>query len=277
MAPKKRLIRYIEKYLGEYEEEQIRNRLIKDGWNEDNINSAIDFVKEKMSKKKGRNEQKKKAKKSEPEISKKKKAKKESDKGAKEQRTRAHETRQWKGIKNRSPAGVLILSLITGGIFFIIWLVITTKELRNNSKTAPNPYWLFILLLPLASAIMTTTLLGGTPDISQLESNMWIGILALVLNLITGIVMLIYYWKYSEAINEISDFSSVGLFLLFVFIWPVAQVISQVKLNTKAENKPKKEEKKDEDKKKEKGEKSKKDKKSENKKKASKKKSKKKE
>jgi len=263
--PKKRLVRYIEKYLGKYDEEQIRKRLLKDGWKEKRINSAIETVKKKREtsekkedKKKEKKEKKSrgKAKKAKPKLTKKKPEKKKSTEEETEkkeeeveEKVKAHETRTWKGIKHRSPVAIVIFSIITGGLFFIAWLALTTRELRKNSKTAPSPYWLFILLLPVISAVVSFITLGGMENISQITDNVWMGVMLVGLNLITAIIMLIYYWKYSAAINEISDFSSVGLFLLFVFIAPVAQVISQMKLNAKAEKKPKK------DKKEEKGEK----------------------
>lgn len=269
MALKKRLVKYLEKYLEEYKEEQIRDRLIEDGWNEENINSAIEIVKKRKNKKslgpkeKSKKKQEKKAKKVNPtqlrkeskkggKISKKEKSKKDAKK-----KVKPHETRRWEGIKHRSSALMVILSLITAGIFFVIWLAITTKELRKNSKTAPNPYWLFILLLPIITIVVALTSVNNLQSLSQLGENIWVGVLLVASFLIFGIIMLIYYWKYSSAINEISDFSSVGLFLLFAFTItaPVAQIISQMKLNAKAENKPKKKSKKKKENKKGKSEK----------------------
>ena len=145
----------------------------------------------------------------------------------------AHETREWQGIKYKNPALMLILSLITGGLFFIVWLIITAKELRKNSKTAPHPAWLFILLLPIISYVLMSGLAGFSPE------NITLAIVAWGLNIISAIIMIMFYWKYSSAIHEISDFGSVGLFFLFIFIWPIAQVISQMKLNKKSEKKNK--------------------------------------
>ncbi|MBD3312956.1 DUF4234 domain-containing protein [Candidatus Woesearchaeota archaeon] len=104
------------------------------------------------------------------------------------------------GIKKRNPILVLIFSLITFGIYFLYWLVKTTKELRGNTPAAPNPWIIILFLIPFV-------------------------------NLIAG---LYYYWKYSKAINEITGFNAILLFVLWILFFPAAQIISQMQLNKKA-------------------------------------------
>src|SRR6056297_458163 len=102
--PKKRLVRYVAKYLGKYDEEQIRKRLLKDGWKKKEIDSAVEVVKKKKdsSKEKAKDKKSKgKAKKAKPKLTKKDKSNNDSKK--KEQKIKAHETRNWEGIKHRSP------------------------------------------------------------------------------------------------------------------------------------------------------------------------------
>ena len=102
-------------------------------------------------------------------------------------------------VKYRNPALVIIFSIITLGIYTIYWLVSTTNELRRITSSAPNPWFLFLFLLPIVNIIVA----------------LW------------------YYWKYSKAIKEISDFDNVLLFILWIIISPVAMVIAQIQLNKK--------------------------------------------
>jgi len=104
------------------------------------------------------------------------------------------------GIKRRNPALVFLFSLFTLGIYFIYWLVSTTNELRKNTNSAPNSKYLWFLLFPP------------------------IGIIFLI----------IHYWKYSKAINELTGFSKLGLMALWVFFSPAAIILSQIELNKKS-------------------------------------------
>ena len=105
------------------------------------------------------------------------------------------------GIKRRNPFLIILFSVITLGIYSIFWLVYTTNELKKNTQSAPNPLLLFLLLIPFVNII----------------------------------IMFIYYWKYSKAINELTEFNALALFLLWVFVGPVGMIISQIELNKKAE------------------------------------------
>ncbi|MFH1316653.1 MAG: DUF4234 domain-containing protein [Candidatus Woesearchaeota archaeon] len=104
------------------------------------------------------------------------------------------------GIKNRNPILVLIFSLITLGIYAAYWLVSTTNELRRNTKSAPNPWLLLLMIIPLVNFI----------------------------------VALYYYYKYSKAIEELTGFSLPLLFLLWIFVSPAAMILAQIELNKKA-------------------------------------------
>jgi hypothetical protein len=103
-------------------------------------------------------------------------------------------------VKYRNPALVIIFTYITLGIYGIYWIVSTTNELRSMTKSAPNPWKLLWLLVPLVNIF----------------------------------VIVWYYWRYCEAIGEISDFDNVLLFIIWLFISPVAVVIAQIQLNKKA-------------------------------------------
>ncbi len=103
-------------------------------------------------------------------------------------------------VKYRNLVLVIVFSIITLGIYAIYWLVSTTNELRRIASSAPNPWLLLLLLVP-------------------------------VVNIFVGVW---YYWKYSKAIGEISDFEPVLLFVLWIIISPVAMIIAQIQLNKKA-------------------------------------------
>ena len=104
-------------------------------------------------------------------------------------------------VKYRNPVLVIVFSIITVGIYSIYWLVSTTNELRRLETSAPNPWSLLLLLVPLV--------------------NIFVG--------------LWYYWKYSAAIGEISNFESWLLFVLWLIISPVAMIIAQIQLNKRAQ------------------------------------------
>ena len=104
------------------------------------------------------------------------------------------------GIKKRNPLLVFLFSIITFGIYSIYWIVSTTNELKKNTQSAPNPLLLLLMLIPFVNFI----------------------------------VLIIYFWKYSKAINELTGFNSLLLFLLWLFLGPIAIILSQIELNKKA-------------------------------------------
>ena len=104
-------------------------------------------------------------------------------------------------VKYRNPVLVIVFSIITAGIYSIYWLVSTTNELRRLTPTAPNPWSLLLLLVPLV--------------------NIFVGFW--------------YYWKYSKAVGEISNFESWLLFILWIIVSPAAMIIAQIELNKKAQ------------------------------------------
>ncbi|MFO8016071.1 MAG: DUF4234 domain-containing protein [Candidatus Woesearchaeota archaeon] len=167
-----------------YSDRKIKKRLLKEGWKEKDIDDAIKEIKQGGEKK---------APEKPPEKPKETPAQKSAP-------AQPGQEASAKPIKKRNPALALIFCIITAGIYGIYWLVSTTKELRRNTGSAPNP-WLVILFL--------------VPGV----------------NIIVG---LIYAWKYSKAINELTGFSKPLLFILWIIISPVAMVLAQIQLNKKA-------------------------------------------
>ena len=104
-------------------------------------------------------------------------------------------------VKYRNPILVIVFSIITLGIYAIYWLVSTTNELRKMTSSAPNPWLLLLFLVPLVNIFVA----------------IW------------------YYWKYSKAIEEITSFDHVLLFILWLLVSIAAMVITQIELNKKAQ------------------------------------------
>lgn len=104
------------------------------------------------------------------------------------------------GIKRRNPFLVLLFSIITLGIYALVWLIFTTNELKKSTKSAPNPLLIILLYVPLVNIV----------------------------------VAIIFFWKYSKAINELTGFDTLGLFLLWIFLSPIGMIVSQIQLNKKA-------------------------------------------
>lgn len=103
-------------------------------------------------------------------------------------------------IKKRNPWIVIVLSLFTFGIYFVIWTIQTTKELRGNTTSAPNPLILLLFLVPVVNFF----------------------------------AIFYYFWKYCKAINELTGFNNILLFILYLVFSPVAMFMIQSELNKKA-------------------------------------------
>lgn len=107
-----------------------------------------------------------------------------------------------KNIKKRNPFLVFILSFITFGIYIIYWFVSTTKELRRSGEETPH-FWLLI-----------------------------VGIIPLL-----GFPFLLYFlWKYLDAVEKATDANKIMLFVVFLIIFPLGLVVTQVELNKLANN-----------------------------------------
>lgn len=105
-------------------------------------------------------------------------------------------------VKERNPFLVFILSFITLGIYIIYWFVSTTKELRRSGEETPH-FWLLI-----------------------------IGIIPIL-----GFPFLLYFlWKYLDAVEKVTSANKIMLFVLFLIIFPMGLVVTQVELNKLTNN-----------------------------------------
>ncbi len=194
--------------------QRLKQELLKGGFKEKTVDDAVNYLKQgKTSEAKKKTTPKKPSKKyveeeftsqikqQKPETPAKKVQDKEEKFQKKEEKSVSN--KNLKKIPKQRKAGiVLLLSIITFGIYGIVWLVKTTKELRHNTETAPKPSTLWLFLIPVVNFV----------------------------------VPFIYFWKYSAAINELTGFSKGGLFALWIFLGPVAMIVSQVQLNKLAKN-----------------------------------------
>jgi len=103
-------------------------------------------------------------------------------------------------IKKRNPWMVILLSIITGGIYTLIWFIMTAKELHENTSSGPKPSMLWFLLIPGVNFF----------------------------------VLLIFLWKYFKAIGELTGANNIMLFILYLVISPVSIYMTQTELNKKA-------------------------------------------
>ena len=102
-------------------------------------------------------------------------------------------------IKQRNIVMVLILFVITLGIYGLYWFYSTANELIQRNKQDENPFiWLIMALIP--------------------------------------IVNLFAIWKHAQAVELMTEKKVNGmvLFLLWVVIAPVAIIVTQMELNKRA-------------------------------------------
>jgi len=136
-----------------------------------------------------------------------------------------------KKIKKRSIALHIILGIITLGIYWVIWLFISSHELRKINKKAPS---IMLILLPLILSILYIIAIFFsfiTLNFLVMTSTTIIGF---IIAIILGISWVTIYIKYSKALSEITGFSLSKVFVLLLLVYPIGTIVSQVQLNKKA-------------------------------------------
>ena len=157
-----------------YSEEQLKKVLLENGYNEADVDEAIKHVNSSQN----------------------------TTDASSQPNQNISQTNTLEGtpIKKRNPWIVIVLSLFTFGIYFVIWTIQTTKELRGNTTSAPNPLILLLFLVPVVNFF----------------------------------AIFYYFWKYCKAINELTGFNNILLFILYLVFSPVAMFMIQSELNKKA-------------------------------------------
>ncbi len=152
-------------------------------------------------------------------------------------------------MKNRSPLTVFFLSLLTFGIYDIYWLVVTKNELNKRTKQHVPTIWL--LIFPLAPLIAGYVLLIASGFFNQPSTcsslsayqgisiqcsqstdmltltniaNIHTGpliagaILILVFGITFFITSLIWFFKFSKAIDEFTK-GKMSTAVSFLILW----------------------------------------------------------
>ncbi|HEV7454611.1 MAG TPA: DUF4234 domain-containing protein [Candidatus Saccharimonadales bacterium] len=145
-------------------------------------------------------------------------------------------------MKKRNPVAVLLLPIVTLGIYYIYWLYITRKELvsRNgDDRSIPRVTILFLPTLLLVGVAMLMFLLSfsGTSSTIVTALSVLVGS-ACVLGML--VIPLWWMWKYCQVVIAVTH-DSTQLYVLYVVIaWlfgllPVWMLIVQLSLNKVAD------------------------------------------
>lgn len=156
-------------------------------------------------------------------------------------------------MKKRHPAAVLLLPIVTLGIYCIYWLYATRKELlqaSGNKKDSIPPVFLlflpFILLIGLAFAALIATDPTTGSTASTQDSSLVAGIVTgiIVAGFFIGGVLLLplwWFWKYckvaAQVIKDKGGMDFTQLYVLYVaIVWlcgivPVWMLIAQLDFN----------------------------------------------
>lgn len=105
-------------------------------------------------------------------------------------------------MKNRNVIAVVLLSIITLGIYALYWLVVTKRELNAHGANIPTSW---LLIIPLVSIFWLYKYYEAAEQVTNKKVN---GILMFVLHvLVTG---LISYALCQDAYNKLSDAPAVA-------------------------------------------------------------------
>ena len=149
-------------------------------------------------------------------------------------------------MKNRSPITVFLLSIITLGIYDIYWLVVTKNELNKRTKQHVPTIWL--LIFPLIPFIAGYILLGASGAYNQTSTSDCVSspgfsnyctqanmdtsnkgllfagyILILVFGVTFFITSLIWFFKFSKAINEFTK-GKMSTAVTFLILWLIHSI-----------------------------------------------------
>lgn len=133
------------------------------------------------------------------------------------------------GIKHRGWGLVLILIFVTFGIYGIVWMVKTAKELGKNTDSAPSPAWLWFLPGTVIGRFLTAG--GLVLGLLGMSAGGVVTIVGYALLGISLLALLYFEIFYALAINELSGFSKVGIIVLWILLPMVAIPVSQTQLN----------------------------------------------
>jgi drug/metabolite transporter (DMT)-like permease len=127
--------------------------------------------------------------------------------------------RNLKNMKKRSILTICILGFVTLGIYMLVWLYQTRREIvktLNDPKAIP-PFWvLFAPLLVLLVVVAAVVTSGGNTPLSNIP--------ALLIGVVTvpAAILIPYWWiyKYSHAADRITQGTDpMLLFVLYILLY----------------------------------------------------------
>jgi len=135
-------------------------------------------------------------------------------------------------IKKRSPWLVLLFFIITFGIYGIYWIFSTTKELQENTSSKVS---IKLLVWGIVLSILGVCFFGfGIVFASFSSIASWILIsIGVLFYVASAIISIIFIWRYSKGIEEVSGFSAVGFFIIWLLVSIAMPVVAQYQLNKK--------------------------------------------
>jgi cytochrome c biogenesis protein CcdA len=119
-------------------------------------------------------------------------------------------------MKHRNIVTVIILSLITLGIYDLYWLASTKKELNAHTKIHVPTLWLLfspiLLLLPMTIILLATR--GADQSVAAIIS------IVLGIFIVIGVTVVPVYWflKYSKAVSEYTN-GTIETAIAFLLLW----------------------------------------------------------
>ena len=141
-----------------------------------------------------------------------------------------------KTMKNRSLVTMLLLTIVTLGIYQLYWLYDTQRELRAKNYNVPSILILFAPYLALIGIILLNIIINfvfSTTDGGTTSPGI-LGLLSLIIGVVAFIalvpVALYWYYRYCKAIELVTDgtfpfdMSYLSIILLSIFgvnfVWP---------------------------------------------------------
>lgn len=124
-------------------------------------------------------------------------------------------------MKKRNPLAVILLSIVTLGVYDIYWLVQTKKVL--NEKTRHHTPSIWLLCLPVLILIVGYGLLifsAASPNGGSDEGGSAVlSLILIVLGFISLFVMsFIWFFKFSKAVNEYTQ-GKMSTAVSFLLLW----------------------------------------------------------
>lgn len=133
-------------------------------------------------------------------------------------------------MKKRSLIAVAVLSIVTFGIYCLIWAILTSKELQRSGSPKIPPVWIW--LAPILAPLLPLVLLAPLPFMTGSASSvLTVGLTMLVSLCVFAAIGLFLFWmyRYAEAAavvlrnSQTRDFIFwVGLAMFLVgvpFVW----------------------------------------------------------